>query len=290
MDRPAMPEPAPTEAPRPSALCRWLASAFVAVHLAVLAVVFTLAPSGPWPDGEGGGVAAPPPEFALRLFGAVRPYVQAFHLDGNARFPSNHPPDAAFRMEVHLLDDAGRPTALRLLPDPGQTQVVRNSYRQLAAQIARDQPVVLPEGEFIPSAGQLPPMIEVWEPVPAEQRPALPEGSPDPPNTFRIAKVVEHRLDRNAAYFAPQRWSRELVRSLAEFVRSREGVPAVRVRVLIREYVAPQAVAALRQDRRTPPEDVPLVVYDFGIHADTAAAAADTAAADTAGENDEPGQ
>jgi hypothetical protein len=223
---------------------RWLivlASVPIVYHLGSVALGAIAAPSGPWPNPDGVGMAGAPPAIAPVHESISQPYLRTVNLTHNAHFPSNRAGNPDAYLEFRLEDAAGEHLKTVRLPDPDAPPLVRQRQTQLIRAVVEDQPVMPPNSERIYPPGQLPPTVPIWDMT--------------GPRKLALVEMAETEVPRNRPVFRPTPWSLLVVRSCARHLCSVHGATAVRVTRYSRDPVSPEVLVA--------PQAIPGTIKDL---------------------------
>jgi hypothetical protein len=200
------------------------------------------APSGPWPEREGMGMA-PPPVFAESI---SEPFTQAYlkpiRLAQNRQVAGNRPSNPGVYLEIRLKD--GKET-LRF-PDPEAKPWLRDWQQRFVQGLVPDQPVAPPQGEFVPAPGQQVRTVPIWD--------LAPGGS------LRLKRVPEHLIPRNREVFGPTEWSLVLVQSLGRHFCREHGSASVEILRHSRDPLS----AAMLTSGGSPPAAFNDLIANFG--------------------------
>lgn len=197
---------------------RWLvalASVPIVYHLGSVALGVLAAPSGPWPLGDGVGMALPPPAVASANESLAQPYLQTVKLTHNYHYPSNRVGGPDAYLEVQLEDADGNHLRTVRVPDPDSPPYVQRRQALLIRALLDDQPITAPTGEQIYPPGQTPPRVLIWDWT--EQRQLF------------LREVAEMEIPRNRPVFRPTEWSLIVVRSCARHLCRTHGAASARV-------------------------------------------------------------
>jgi hypothetical protein len=207
---------------------RWIVvsgSLVIAFHLLAVASGALAAPSGPWPNAEGGGLFTPP-QFAFSVREHLTDwYLGLVRMTHNYHFSSNRPAAPGVFFEARLRDAAGQEVAALRFPDPAANPWVRHRQALLAKWLADDQPVPPPAGEVIAAPGQTPPAVVIWDLA--------------GPHRLRLRAVPQHLVPRDRPVFRPSEWSLVLARSYARHLCRAHGTASAEIVRHTREAIPP---------------------------------------------------
>jgi hypothetical protein len=207
---------------------RWLAvigSLAIAFHLMAVLSGALAAPSGPWPNAEGGGMSTPP-QFAFTVHDDLTSgYLRLIKMTHDYHFLTNRPALPGVSFEARLKDASGEERATLRFPDPDANACVRHRQSLLARWLADDQPVPPPVGEVIAAPNQDVPKVTIWD---------ITE-----PRRLAIRAVPEHLVPRDRSVFRPSEWSLLLARSYARHLSRTHEAATVEIIRHTREAIPP---------------------------------------------------
>ncbi len=236
-------------APKP--LPVWLkigGSIFAVWHVAAVALLAIGAPSGPWMHPRFGFVQADGPRFAAVVNNSFTYplYLEPLRMSHNYHFESNRLQVPASYLEVHLKDELGKVTMVKI-PDDKANFWVRHRQAVLAKSLANDLPPMQrdPTPKLLPAGQEEVKDVEVWE--------------PGPNNIMTIA--LETRSDAQKKQSArPAPLSKVLAESYMRYLcKEHKAVSAELVRC-----TQPQPIPTWLFMPSIPPEDFAVLKHHFG--------------------------
>lgn len=208
---------------------RLVASAAIVVHFGAVATIVLGAPSGPWFDGEGPGMATPP-QFAQLPGPYADEYLRFVKLNNNFHFAENFiskfdTTGTVAWLEVKLRDASGQEVSTLRLPDPNASGSVRFMQQLLVEALNTDVPVEPLPGERIPAPNQAVNTVRYWEES---------ESGPS-----RLSTIEEHLIPRDRPVFGPSATALILAQSYANHLCQKHGAASAELIRHAKPFIPP---------------------------------------------------
>lgn len=202
-------------------------SVAILFHLGAVILHALAAPSGPWPNPEGMGMAEPPVFTQSLDKSLLQGYLKPLKLTHNYHFSGNRPITPGVYVEAKLKDAKGEVVDTLRFPDPKANAWVRYLQGVFAQGLVPDQPIAPPQGEAVPAPHQQVRTVPIWD-LAGDQG-------------LQLRRVPEHLVPRNRQVYGPTEWSLVLVRSYARYLGREHGAASVELVRHSRESIHPTA-------------------------------------------------
>jgi hypothetical protein len=175
------------------------------------------------------------------LHGEYLRVVHSYH------FMSNRAGDVpGVRFEVRLKDANGKALETVKFPEASANPWVRHREQLLAAGLAPDMPVEMPQGEVLPAPGAKSPTVSMWA-IPGDTfgGPGGETKIEQPANgkiQLHLRKVPQHLVPRNRPVMQPSDWGILLARSYARYLCRSHGAATAEVVRYSRDSIPPEAM------------------------------------------------